>query len=282
MTSTGRRVELRWLALLAPAVLVLVALFGYPVLAIGWRAFSDPELGLGNFTQLWDDPTTLRVLARTIGTALVVTVGTLVLAYPYAYLMTVVGPRARGVLVALVLLPFWTSLMARNFAWIVVLQDGGPLVMFTSAIGLTDRALLGTAAGVALGMVQVLLPYMVLPLYSTMRGIDRRLLDAGGSLGAARVTCFRRIYLPLSLPGILAGSTLVFVLSLGFYVTPRLLGSPKESLIAQVIGTKVEKLLDFGGAGALSLVLLAVTAVLLLVVGRLVRPTAMLRGEERP
>ncbi|WP_395105485.1 ABC transporter permease [Actinomadura sp. SCN-SB] len=265
----------RWM-LLAPALVVLVAFFAYPVLSIVWRAFSEPETGLGNFTELWNDPTTVRVIVRTLVTALVVTAVTLLLAYPYAFLMTAVGPRTRAVLLALVLLPFWTSLMARNFAWIVLLQEGGPLAKATGALGLGDGALLGTSAGVALGMIQVLLPYMVLPLYSSMNGIDRRLLTAAQGLGATKVTCFRRIYLPLSMPGVIAGGTLVFVLSLGFYVTPRLLGSPKESLAAQVIGTKVEKLLDFGGAGALSLVLLAVTALLLVAVSRVARPAAAL------
>lgn len=266
----------RWLLLLAPAFLVIVAFFVYPVVAIAVRAFTDPSVGLGNFQAVWNDPTMVRVLVRTVATALIVTVVTLALAYPYAYLMTVVGTRGRAVMLALVLLPFWTSLMARNFAWIVLLQDGGPIVRATSALGLTDRALLGTETGVAVGMVQVLLPYMVLPLYATMSGIDRRLLDAASGLGAPRFTAFRRVYLPLSLPGVIAGSTLVFVLSLGFYVTPRLLGSPKQSLIAQVIGTRVEKLLDFGGAGALSLILLVITALLLLLVGRVAKPAAAL------
>ena len=274
--ARAARTGVRWLLLLAPAFLVLAAFFVYPVVAIVVRAFTDPALGLGNFQAVWDDPTMTRVLLRTVATALVVTVVTLALAYPYAYLMTVVGARGRAVMLALVLLPFWTSLMARNFAWIVLLQDGGPIVRVTSALGLTDRALLGTETGVAIGMMQVLLPYMVLPLYATMSGIDRRLLDAAGGLGAPRFTAFRRVYLPLSMPGVIAGSTLVFVLSLGFYVTPRLLGSPKQSLIAQVIGTKVEKLLDFGGAGALSLILLVITALLLLLVGRVAKPAAAL------
>lgn len=275
----GKRVKLpldRRLLLIAPAVAVLLAFFAYPVVSIVWKAFTEPETGLGNFTELWNDPTTARVVVRTVVNALVVTAVTLVLAYPYAYLMTVVGPKSRAVLLALVLLPFWTSLMARNFAWIVILQEGGPLAEATRALGLGDHVLLGTAAGVAVGMIQVLLPYMVLPLYSSMSGIDRRLLSAAASLGAPWRTCFRRIYLPLSMPGVIAGGTLVFVLSLGFYVTPKLLGSPKESLAAQVIGTKVEKLLDFGGAGALSLVLLAVTALLLVAVSRVARPAAAL------
>lgn len=265
----------RQLLLLAPAVLMLLVFFAYPLADIVWRAFTDPEPGFGNFSDLLADPTTGRVLGRTLITSLVVALTTLLLAYPYAYLMTVTGPRTRAVLMALVLLPFWTSLMARNFAWIVLLQDGGPLGWLGSLFG-RDNGLLGTAPGVAIGMVQVLLPYMVLPLYSVMSGIDRRLMSAASGLGAGRFTCFRRVYLPLSMPGVISGTTLVFVLALGFYVTPKLLGSPKESMVAQVIGTKVEKLLDFGGAGAFSVILLALTALLLLLVSRVARTGAAL------
>lgn len=261
----------RHLLLLAPALLMLLVFFAYPLADIVRQAFTEPEPGLGNFRELLDDPTTVRVLTRTLLMALVVAATTLLLAYPYAYLMTVTGPKARAVLMALVLLPFWTSLMARNFAWIVLLQDGGPLGMLGPLFGRGGHGLLGTAPGVAIGMVQVLLPYMVLPLYAVMSGIDRRLLSAASGLGAGRFTAFRRIYLPLSMPGVIAGSTLVFVLSLGFYITPKLLGSPKESMVAQVIGTKVEKLLDFGGAGAFSVLLLAVTALLLALVARVGR-----------
>ncbi|MFJ6657986.1 ABC transporter permease [Streptomyces sp. NPDC091377] len=283
----GRRGPDRHALLLAPAVLMLLVFFGYPLVDIVRLAFTDPEPGLGNFQDLLADPVTLRVITRTLVTSLVVAVTTLLLAYPYAYLMTVTGPRARAVLMALVLLPFWTSLMARNFAWIVLLQDGGPLGMLGSLFGRDGHGLLGSAPGVAIGMIQVLLPYMVLPLYSVMSGIDRRLLSAASGLGASRLTCFRRIYLPLSMPGVIAGTTLVFVLALGFYVTPKLLGSPKESMVAQVIGARVEKLLDFGGAGAFSVLLLAITALLLILVARVSRAGAALgpggagtRGED--
>lgn len=125
----------RQLLLLAPAALMLLVFFAYPLAGIVWQAFTDPEPGLGNFGDLLSDPTTTRVVGRTLLTSLVVAVATLVLAYPYAYLMTVSGPRTRAVLMALVLLPFWTSLMARNFAWIVLLQDGGPLGMLGSLFG---------------------------------------------------------------------------------------------------------------------------------------------------
>lgn len=263
--------------LLLPATAMLLVFFVYPLAAIIWRSFTDPSAGFGNYTALLHDDVSLKVLVRTLRTSLIVALCTLVIAYPYAYAMTKVGPRTRSVLTVLVLLPFWTSLMARNFAWYMLLQRGGPIDRFFGAIGIDGVVLLGTVTGVTVAMVQVMLPYMVLPLYSGMEKIDRRLLDAATSLGAPRWRAFLRVYLPQSVPGVLAGFSLVFVITLGFYITPALLGTPQQSLISQLIGTQVSSLLDFGGAGALGAVLLAVTLLVLFAVSRIVRPAAALR-----
>jgi putative spermidine/putrescine transport system permease protein len=254
--------------LLLPAVIVVAAFFFYPLALIIWRSFSDPSLGFSNYVELFTNSASLKVLLRTFITALAVSTITLVMAYPYAYMMTRVQPRTRALLLAIALLPFWMSLMARTFSWVVLLGNGGPVSKVFGLFGFNDVVLLGTVWGVLIGTVQVLLPYMVLTLYSTMQSIDMRLVDAARSLGATPRAAFRRIYLPLSLPGVTAGFTLVFVISLGFYITPRILGSPKQSLIAQVIGIKVERLLDFGGAGAMSVLLLVLTLLLMLVVAR--------------
>ncbi|MEU4228123.1 ABC transporter permease [Nonomuraea sp. NPDC026600] len=262
--------------LLLPATAMLLVFFVYPLTAIIWRSFTDPAAGLGNYTALLHDDVSIKILLRTLRTSLIVAVCTLIIAYPYAYAMTRVGPRARSVLTVLVLLPFWTSLMARNFAWYMLMQRGGPIDRFFGAIGVDGVVLLGTVAGVTIAMVQVMLPYMVLPLYSGMEKIDRRLLDAATSLGAPRWRAFVRVYLPLSIPGVLSGFSLVFVITLGFYITPALLGTPQQSLISQLIGTQVSSLLDFGGAGALGTVLLVVTLLVLFAVSRVARPTAAL------
>ena len=251
-----------------PATALLLVFFCYPLAIITWRSFTDPSAGLGNYTGLLHDGVSVKVLVRTLLTGLVVAACALVIAYPYAYAMTRVGPRTRNLLTVVVLLPFWTSMMARNFAWYMLEQRGGLIDDAFSAIGIDGVVLLGTVPGVAVAMVQVMLPFMVLPLYGGMEGIDKRLLDAATSLGAPRWRAFARVYLPLSLPGVLSGFTLVFILTLGFYVTPALLGSPQESLVAQLIATKVSKLLDFGSAGALGAVLLVVTLAALFVVSR--------------
>jgi putative spermidine/putrescine transport system permease protein len=166
-------------------------------------------------------------------------------------------------MLAIVLLPFWTSLLVRSFAWIGLLQQGGPVQRAISALGITNGSPIGTVGGVALGMTQILLPFLVLPLYAVLRTIDRELLTAAGSLGAPPRRAFVSVYLPLAVPGLIAGSVIVFVLALGFFVTPALLGSPQNSLLSQLIVTQTNTLLAFGRAGAMSVVLLVTTFVIL-------------------
>lgn len=274
---TGRSASPAWLLL--PGTMLLLVIFVYPLVTFVWRSFTDPTVGFGNYTALLHDGVSVKVLIRTLGTSLIVAVSTLILAYPYAYVMTIVGARTRSLLIALVLLPFWTSLMARTFAWYLLLQRGGAVDRFFDAIGFGHVVLLGTVGGVTIAMTQVMLPYMVLPLYSNMRGIDRKLLDAATSLGAPRWRAFTQVYLPMSIPGVVAGYSLVFIMALGFYVTPAVLGSPQHSLVAQLIATRVSTLLDFGGAGALGAVLLVLTLLVLLGLSRVARPTASLNQE---
>jgi putative spermidine/putrescine transport system permease protein len=258
----GRAHTTGWLLLL-PSLVALVVLFVVPLLNIAVDSFTDPVTGLGNYASLFTDGYTFRVLGRTLLVALAVAVVGALLAYPYAYAMTLVGPVMRAVLVTIVLVPFWTSMMARNFAWLVLMQDDGAIQRLLRLFGLGEVTLLGSTMAVGISMTQVLLPFLVLPMYSAMEQIDRRLVTAGQSLGAPRRRAFRRIYLPLSTPGVIAGMSLVFVLALGFYVTPALLGSSRNAMIAQVINVRTKELLDFGGAGAMGMVLLLVTLVIL-------------------
>ncbi|WP_238013248.1 ABC transporter permease subunit [Dactylosporangium sp. AC04546] len=268
--ATGRlaparrgRVRARGWLLLLPSLAALVLLFVLPLLSVVEDSFTEPTTGLGNYASLFTDGYTLRVLGRTLLVALVVSVVGALLAYPYAYAMTLVGPTMRALLVTIVLVPFWTSMLARNFAWLVLMQDGGVIQRMLRPFGLGDVTLLGTTLAVGISMTQVLLPFLVLPMYTAMEQIDGRLVAAGQSLGAPRARAFRRIYLPLSAPGVIAGMSLVFVLALGFYVTPALLGSTRNAMIAQVINVRTKELLDFGGAGAMGVFLLAVTLVVL-------------------
>ena len=266
LTSRPRPRRLRgpapsWL-LLVPALGLLAAILLVPLGQSLLRSIGSPDFTLDHYTSLFTDGVTLTVLGRTAQTAVIVTVVTFLLGYPYAYLMTRVGPRMRGVLLTIVLIPFWTSVMARNFAWIILLQRGGPVQSAFEFFGAGNVVFYGSAVGVTVAMCQVLLPFMVLPLFSSLGSIDRKLLLAARGLGSSPFVAFWKIYWPLSRGGVVSGLILVFTLSLGFYVTPALLGSPQQSLIAQLLAQRTTQLLDFAGAGALGMLVLVVTLVL--------------------
>lgn len=251
------------LLILIPPLALVTIFFVVPGLRLLWLSFFTPEPGLQNYSTIATSPIVGTVILRTLMMAVIVTITTVFIAYPYAYLMTIASPRWRAVLTGIVLIPLWTSLMARTFAWIVLLQQGGLVSRFFEFLGFGPVNLLGTETGVIIAMAQVMLPFVVLPVYTNLRSIDNRLIRAAQSLGATPVTSFFRVYLPLSFPGVAAGATLVLVLSLGFYVTPALIGSPQHSMLAQFISVQVTQLVNFGAAGALAVVLLLVTFLLI-------------------
>jgi len=265
-SPTRRRFNANWF-LLVPALALLSAILLVPLGQSLLRSISIPASEGGgftfdNYTNLFTDGVTVTVLIRTATTAAIVTIVAFLLGYPYAYLMTRVSERQRAILLVIVLIPFWTSVMARNFAWLTILQRGGPVHSVLEFFGLGDIQLVGSQIGVTIAMSQVLLPFMVLPLFSALSGIDRKLLLAARGLGSSPLVAFWKIYWPLSRGGVVAGLILVFTLSLGFYVTPALLGSPQQSLIAQLLATRTTQLLDFAGAGALGMLVLVITLVL--------------------
>lgn len=261
-TSERRRAPRSSWLLLVPALALLAGILLLPLFQSLLRSFEVPGFTLDHYASLFTDGVTMTVLARTAGTALIVTAVTFLLGYPYAYLMTRVGPRLRGVLLVIVLIPFWTSVMARNYAWIILLQRGGPVQSLFDFLGADNIVFYGSVVGVTVAMSQVLLPFMVLPLFSTLGSIDRKLLLAARGLGSSPLVAFWKIYWPLSRGGVVSGLILVFTLSLGFYVTPALLGSPQQSLIAQLLAQRTTQLLDFAGAGALGMLVLVITLTL--------------------
>lgn len=261
----------RWALLAVPGVLFLLAFFGYPLLQMAIRSFDDPSPA--NYKVFVDSPVYARTLGTTFKTAFIVTAVCLLLGYPYAYVMNQARARTAAVLGFLVLLPFWLSLLVRTYAWTVWLQDTGVINSVLQDLGLVDRplGLIRNTLGVTIGMTHVLLPFMVLPLYAVMRRIDPELTPAAASLGASPFRAFRRVFLPLSLPGVLAGCLLVFVLALGFYITPALLGSPQNAMISELIVDQVSQQLQFGIGSAIGMVLLALTLVVLWLGTRFVR-----------
>jgi putative spermidine/putrescine transport system permease protein len=258
-----------WLAV--PAILLLVGVMGLPLLIIVLRSFSEPEWGLQNYVWFFSTPVNLTVLQRTFTISAWVTVVCVVCAYPYAYAMTAVGPKLRLVLILCVLVPFWVSGVVRTLAWVILLQDSGVINSSLRAIGLGSIKLIRTQTGVVIGMAQVLMPFMILPLYSVMKGIDLRLLQAARSLGARPWKAFVDVYLPLSLPGVYAGAIIVFILSLGFYITPALLGGPRSTMLSTLVQNQVLSLLNWGRGGAMGVVLLVATFILLALAAPLMR-----------
>ncbi len=256
--------------LLAIPLGMLVVVVGYPLVGLLQESVSGPE-GWGQYTDLAGSEVTRTVFVRTLTTAALVSGVCLLLGYPYAYLMTVAGPLLRTVLIVLVLLPFWTSFTIRTLAWVVLLQDQGLINDGLASLGLPRLPLIRNTTGVVVGMSHVLLPYAVLPLYAVMRRIDRRLPDAAAACGARRGAAWRQVYLPLSLPGVAVAAVLVFILSLGFFITPQLLGSSRNALLSQLIYTDVTQLGDNAAAAALGMVLLVFTLGVMLVLAAGVR-----------
>jgi putative spermidine/putrescine transport system permease protein len=254
--------------LLAPALVVLTLAFLWPV---GWllsRAFTQPQPGLGNFVQLVRNPGYLQVLGNTFLISAIVTPICVIIGFPVAHAMTHSGPRVRRILVFVVLIPFWTSLLVRSFATVILLGRNGPVNGLLQAVGLTSEPvpLLYNLFGVLAGAVQVLLPFVIFPLHAVMLRIDPTLLPAAMTLGARPIRAFVSVYLPLTLPGLITGATLVFISMLGYYVTPALLGGPRQTMVAQIIQDQIAQFGNWGIAGALSLTLIAATGILLFAV----------------
>jgi len=258
--------------LLAPTLLLLAVFFLYPLGDMLARSLYDPDFTWKHYARLVAEPTYLQVLWITFEIALSVTVAALVLGFPLAYFLSQIRTRTAGLLMILVVVPYFTSVLVRTYAWMVLLGTEGIVNQLLGAVGLIDQplTLMYTRFGVLVGMTYILLPYMVLALYSVMRGIDTGLLRAAESLGASRRRAFWRIFVPLSMPGVAAGSLLVFILSIGFFITPALMGSQEDSMISMIIESQVETYFDWGFASALASILLACTLALFLVYERVV------------
>jgi len=214
----------------------------------------------------------LDLYGRTLVISLGVTLLCLVIGFPVAAVMAAASPAVANLLLILVLVPFWTSLLVRSTAWVILLQNEGLVNKSLMALGLVDHPLplVFNRTGVMVAMVHVLLPYMILPLYSVMKGISINHLRAAASLGASPPRVFRTVYLPLTMPGVAAGCTLVFILSVGFYVTPALVGGPRDQMIGYFIAYFTNSAVNWGLASALGALLLLLVALSYLALGRLV------------
>jgi putative spermidine/putrescine transport system permease protein len=214
----------------------------------------------------------LDVLARTLFVAGLVTLFTLILGYPAAYVLTIAPKAIAGIMMLMVLLPLWTSLLVRTTAWVVLLQSDGIINDVLMTLHLTSERLqlIFTRAGTVIAMTHIQLPFTILPIYSVMRSIPATQLRAARSLGAPPSSAFWRIYAPQTLPGVVAGCLMTFILSLGYYITPALVGGPRDQMVSNFISVYINRDLNWGLAAALGVVLLVVTLAIYLLFLRLV------------
>ncbi|WP_069353817.1 ABC transporter permease [Burkholderia cenocepacia] len=259
--AARRRPDWHNIRLLIPAMLLLAIFFLLPVLSLLLRSVLEPAPGLQNYVQLLGSTTYLRVFGNTFLVATVVTVVTVAIGFPTAWLLAIAPRKLSSVLFSILLLSMWTNLLARTFAWMVLLQATGPINRVLMALGIVSEplALVNNLVGVTIGMTYIMLPFLVMPLHATLRSIDPSTLRAAAVCGASRWQAFWRILVPLAMPGIASGALMVFVMALGYFVTPALLGGAQYMMLAELIAQLVQQLLNWGLAGAAALVLLAVT-----------------------
>jgi putative spermidine/putrescine transport system permease protein/spermidine/putrescine transport system permease protein len=229
--------------------------------------FKDGKLTGEFYARFFQEGTYLKVLGLTFRISFIVTVVTLVIGYPVAYVMTISSKRTLSLIMICIMIPFWTSLLVRTYAWMVLLQTQGALNSILIGMGFIDKPLhlIYNTSGVVIGMTHVLLPYMILSLYSVMQGIDRNLISAAQNLGARPFTAFRKVYFPLSMQGIASGCILVFIMGIGYFITPSLLGGQRDTMISQLIQVQVSTLLNWNFASSIAFILLAITMLLLVV-----------------
>lgn len=252
-------------ALLLPLLGLLLLVFFLPIVWFFYKALSESSAPLlQQIQEVVFSPDISYVLWNTNWIALVVTLLVLLIAYPIAYTLAHSRKLFFTLIIISVIVPYFTSVVVRTYSWMVILGRNGLLNQALLNLGVIDEPLnlIYNRFGVIVGMTYVLLPYLVLTLFSAMKGIDPNLLRAAHSMGASKSYTFRRIYLPLSMPGLISGCLIVFILAIGFFITPALMGGTEDVMIAMLIQREIELNLNWPLAAMLSLLLLAVTMVL--------------------
>jgi putative spermidine/putrescine transport system permease protein len=263
-----------------PALILIILFFVVPVVALLLRSVTEPVPGLQNYATLFGDGTYARVFFNTFLVATVVTAVTVIVAFPVAWMLAIMPPTLGSIVFGIIILSMWTNLLTRTYAWMVLLQRTGVINRTLMDIGLISQPLplINNLTGVTIGMVYIMLPFMILPLVGTLRAIDPMTLRAAALCGASPFEAFRRILLPLSLPGIAAGGLMVFVMSLGYFVTPTLLGGTSNMMLAAMIAQMIQSLLNWGLGSAAAFILLVVTMALYALQLRLVGTKRMTGG----
>ncbi len=274
-TATATRTlstrQFYWL-LIAPAVLMMAMFYLYPLFKVLWISVTEPQPGLGNYERLFTSESVQRVLYVTARICVITTAITLLLGYLVAYAMVHSSAAQLRWLTFFVLLPLWISVLVRAFAWVTLLRSNGLINTTLQQLGIIDEplALLRNELGVMIGMVHYMIPFAVLPLYANMRGIDLRLVAAARGLGASAWQAFARVFLPLSKPGIVGAGVLVFIFSLGFYVTPAILGGGRVLMVSEYIGVQILNTIRWGLGAMLATTLMISVLLLMWALSRLV------------
>jgi putative spermidine/putrescine transport system permease protein len=250
--------------LLVPLFLYLLFFFVYPLMKMFVISFMDPTFTLRNYVRIYEKPVYITVILNTFRLSLIVTFFTFILGYPIAYFLNHMGKRVAQVMMIILVLPFWTSILVRMYAWMVILGRNGIINSLLIKLGVisTPIDLLFNTFSVTVGMVHFLLPFMVFPLYSVMSGIDKSLVMAAYNLGATPFKAFIKVFFPLSLPGVGAGLLIAFILAIGFFITPSLLGGRGDIVISMLIENQIHVQFNWGFASALAFVLLVLTLII--------------------
>ena len=267
--------RLALLGLSAPAVALVLVTMALPVAWLFGLSFlaDDGSLSLVHYRRLIEQPSYARIFMATFNVSLLTTAICIVLGYPLSYVLSQLPRRAANLCLIAVMLPFWTSLLVRTYAWLVLLQRQGLVNAWGMRLGLWDEplALVHNLSGTLIGMVHIMLPFLVLPVLGTMRSIDQDCVKAAANLGASPIRAFWSVFFPLSLPGLFAGALIVFIICLGFYVTPAVLGGGKVIMVSNQIASDIELFFNWGAASALGVVLLVLTLLFLYIASRITR-----------
>ncbi|WP_339770972.1 ABC transporter permease [uncultured Pseudosulfitobacter sp.] len=274
----------RWklFGLASPAILLVLVVLVIPV---GWLFYvsfvgADGNFSLENYERMVSRKSYLRIFVTTFQVSILTTALCIVIGYPLAYFISQLPTRWANLCLVTVLLPFWTSLLVRTYAWLVLLQKQGLVNQWAISLGLWDEPLkfVHNMTGTLIGMVHIMLPFLILPVYGAMRAINKDYLKAASNLGASPRRAFWTVFFPLSTPGLFAGSLMVFVLCLGFFVTPAVLGGGRVIMVSMKIVSNIELFVNWGAASSLGVVLLVLTVIVLWIASRFTRLEQMAGG----
>lgn len=281
LQSSRRKTGLAFVGLSLPAFCLVTVILIIPFAWLAWMSLYDASgaLSAENYARLLR-PAYVDSFLTTFKVAAIVTVVCVVLGYPVAYLLSQLSDRAAQILMIFIILPFWTSVLVRTYAWLVLLQRQGLINTWLVNLGLISEPLplVNNMTGTIIGMVHIMLPFLILPLYASMKTIDPVLMRAAANCGASPAQAFRQVFLPLSLPGVATGVALIFVLCLGYYLTPALLGGGRVAMWSTQIADMIAKFANWGAASALSVVLLVVTGAILWIVNALFKAASVTKG----